>query len=71
MGLRSHILISSNLDESLLPDDIGAIFYSADTQKQKVRIISDYISSMTDRYIIELYNQFKSDPSTMIFKPFS
>ena len=65
------ILISSSLDESLLPDDIGAIFYSANTQQQKARIISDYISSMTDRYIIELYNQFKSDPSTMIFKPFS
>ena len=65
------ILIYSNLNESLLPDDIGAIFYSADTQQQKARIISDYISSMTDRYIIELYNQFKSDPSTMIFKPFS
>ncbi|MGQ4001700.1 dNTP triphosphohydrolase [Francisellaceae bacterium CB299] len=65
------ILISSELDDSLLPDDIGAIFYSADTQQQKARIISDYISSMTDRYIIELYNQFKSDPSTMIFKPFS
>lgn len=65
------ILISSDTNESLLPDDIGAIFYSAETKQQKARIISDYISSMTDRYIIELYNQFKSDPSTMIFKPFS
>lgn len=65
------ILIESTPSESLLPDDIGAIFYSAETQQRKARIISDYISSMTDRYIIELYNQFKSDPSTMIFKPFS
>lgn len=65
------ILISSNLNESLLPDDIGAIFYSANTKQQQARIISDYISSMTDRYIIELYNQLKSDPSTMLFKPFS
>ncbi len=65
------ILINSKLDDSLLPDDIGAIFYSANTKQKQARIISDYISSMTDRYIIELYNQFKSDPSTMIFKPFS
>lgn len=65
------ILIESTPAESLLPDDIGAIFYSAQNEKVKARIISDYISSMTDRYIIELYNQFKSDPSTMIFKPFS
>ncbi|KFJ44005.1 dNTP triphosphohydrolase [Francisella philomiragia] len=65
------ILISSTPDESLLPDDIGAIFYNTQNIHEKARIISDYISSMTDRYIIELYNQFKSDPSAMIFKPFS
>lgn len=65
------ILISSTPDESLLPDDIGAIFYNTQNTHEKARIISDYISSMTDRYIIELYNQFKSDPSAMIFKPFS
>ncbi|MBK2356456.1 dGTP triphosphohydrolase [Francisella hispaniensis] len=65
------ILISSTPDESLLPDDIGAIFYNTISLQGKARIISDYISSMTDRYIIELYNQFKSDPSAMIFKPFS
>ncbi|WP_150463801.1 dGTP triphosphohydrolase [Francisella sp. XLW-1] len=65
------ILISSTPDESLLPDDIGAIFYNTHSSHGKARIISDYISSMTDRYIIELYNQFKSDPSAMIFKPFS
>ncbi|NDT44121.1 dehydrogenase, partial [Francisella tularensis subsp. holarctica] len=65
------ILISSTPDESLLPDDIGAIFYNTVSLQAKARIISDNISSMTDRYIIELYNQFKSDPSAMIFKPFS
>jgi dGTPase len=65
------ILISSTEDDSLLPDDIGALFYNANNEQHKARIISDYISSMTDRYIIELYNQFKSDPTSMIFKPFS
>lgn len=65
------ILISSDVNESLLPDDIGAIFYNTHNTQGKARIICDYISSMTDRYIIELYNQFKSDPSSMIFKPFS
>ncbi|MED7789365.1 dGTP triphosphohydrolase [Francisella sp. 19X1-34] len=65
------ILISSDTNESLLPDDIGAIFYNTHNAQGKARIICDYISSMTDRYIIELYNQFKSDPSSMIFKPFS
>ncbi|APC91934.1 MULTISPECIES: dGTP triphosphohydrolase [Francisella] len=65
------ILIKSTPDESLLPDDISMIFYNTLSPQGKARIISDYISSMTDRYIIELYNQFKSDPSTMIFKPFS
>ncbi|WP_150466920.1 dGTP triphosphohydrolase [Francisella sp. SYW-9] len=65
------ILMNSDVDESLLPDDIGAIFYNTHNAQGKARIICDYISSMTDRYIIELYNQFKSDPSSMIFKPFS
>ncbi|MED7818394.1 MULTISPECIES: dGTP triphosphohydrolase [unclassified Francisella] len=65
------ILINSDVNESLLPDDIGAIFYNTHNAQGKARIICDYISSMTDRYIIELYNQFKSDPSSMIFKPFS
>ena len=65
------ILISSTPDESLLPDDIGVIFYNTDNPQGKARIISDYISSMTDRYIIEFYNQSRSDSSAMIFKPFS
>ncbi|MFV9931664.1 MAG: dGTP triphosphohydrolase [Francisella endosymbiont of Hyalomma asiaticum] len=65
------ILISTTPDESLLPDDIGVIFYNTDNPQGKARIISDYISSMTDRYIIEFYNQSKSDSSAMIFKPFS
>lgn len=65
------ILISSTPDESLLPDDIDVIFYNTDNPQGKARIISDYISSMTDRYIIEFYNQSKSDSSAMIFKPFS
>ncbi|ALB01721.1 dehydrogenase [Francisella persica ATCC VR-331] len=65
------ILISSTPNESLLPDDIGVIFYNTDNPQGKARIISDYISSMTDRYIIEFYNQSKSDPSATIFKPFS
>ncbi|ASG67935.1 dehydrogenase [Francisella halioticida] len=65
------ILINSDTNENLLPDDIGAIFYNTHNVQGGARIICDYISSMTDRYIIELYNQFKSDPSSMIFKPFS
>jgi dGTPase len=65
------LLLASKPDNSLLPQDVAEIFYSYDPQQeaQRKRIIADFISSMTDRYAVELYNQFRSDASQTIFKP--
>ncbi|MFZ9034952.1 MAG: dGTP triphosphohydrolase [Francisellaceae bacterium] len=65
------ILIESQEENTLLPDDIGEVFYAfdADDEFNRTRVISDFIASMTDRYAIELYSRFKSNSPQTIFKP--
>ncbi|WP_119344134.1 dGTP triphosphohydrolase [Facilibium subflavum] len=65
------ILIKSTPSTSLLPEDVGEIFYAYDVNDHanRARTISDFIASMTDRYAIELYSRFKSDTPQSIFKP--
>ena len=65
------ILILSEPENSLLPEDISKIMYAypVDDRYHRTRIISDFIASMTDRYVVELYNRFKSDMPQTIFKP--
>lgn len=65
------ILISSEPETSLLPEDIGELFYAFDQDDHvnRARVICDFIASMTDRYAIELYSRFKSDQPQTIFKP--
>ncbi len=65
------LLIDSQPDSSLLPSDIGAIFFAFDEDDpiNRKRVICDFISSMTDRYAVELYNRFESDMPYSLFKP--
>jgi dGTPase len=65
------LLMKSKPDSSLLPLDIGALFFSygKDDWVNKSRIVSDYISSMTDRHAVELYSRFNSDIPHGLFKP--
>ena len=65
------ILILTESQRSLLPEDVGKILYAypVDDMLNRARIISDFIASMTDRYVIELYSRFKSDMPQTIFKP--
>ena len=64
------ILIKSQPETSLLPEDVGELFYAYDVNdlSNRSRVISDYISSMTDRYAMDLYSRFKSDVHKTIFK---
>ena len=65
------ILITSEEETSLLPEDVGEVFYaySPDDMSKRARVISDFISNMTDRYAVELYNRFTSATQQSIFKP--
>ncbi len=65
------ILIDTEEETSLIPEDVGEVFYSfsKDDQANRARVICDFIASMTDRYAIELYSRFKSDTPQTIFKP--
>ncbi|GGF88226.1 dehydrogenase [Cysteiniphilum litorale] len=65
------ILINSQIETSLLPEDVGEIFYAFDPDDQvnRARVISDFIASMTDRYAIELHNRLTSSSVQSIFKP--
>ncbi len=55
-------------DYSLLPDDLISL-YKQSKDCDKKRIICDYISSMTDRYVLEYYGRLRSENPETIFKP--
>ncbi|WP_395947630.1 dGTP triphosphohydrolase [Caedibacter taeniospiralis] len=65
------ILVRSQPETSLLPEDVGEIFYAfgADDLMSRARVISDFIASMTDRYAIELYSRLTSSSPQSLFKP--
>ena len=65
------ILVRSQPETSLLPEDVGEIFYAFDEDDlvNRARVISDFIASMTDRYAIELYSRLTSSSTQSIFKP--
>ena len=63
------LLMSSKADSSLLPADIGNLFFSYEDKFNRSRIVSDYISSMTDRHAIEIYARFNSESPHSLFKP--
>lgn len=65
------ILITSQAETSLLPEDVCDIFYAFEKHDHmsRARVISDFIASMTDRYAIELYSRLTSSSLQSIFKP--
>lgn len=54
----------------LLPFDYQFLYDSAGTVDEKSRVISDFISGMTDRYCSEFYYRIKSENPKSIFKQF-
>jgi dGTPase len=53
----------------LLPDDFREIHRKLRDDKDKMRLISDFIAGMTDRYAVEFYSRLKSVTPQSIFKP--
>lgn len=53
---------------SLLPDDQLELWQSAEGSQQKMRVISDFIAGMTDRYALEFYGRLFSDNPVSMFK---
>ena len=66
------ILSTSTQENNYLPEDISELYFSFDCKDNlnKMRTISDYLSSMSDRYAIELYSAFNSDKSQTLSKSF-
>jgi dGTPase len=55
---------------TLLPKDFRRIYEAVKNQKDKRRVICDFIASMTDRYALEFYGRLTSENPQTIFKPF-
>ena len=55
---------------TLLPKDFRAVYEAIKDQKNKKRVICDFIASMTDRYALEFYGRLTSENPQTIFKPF-
>jgi dGTPase len=54
----------------LLPKDVQSMYLSMKTKNDKLRIICDFVASMTDRYAVEFYSRLNSTSPETIFKPF-
>lgn len=54
---------------NLLPEDFRTLYLLAKTKRQKVRLVIDFVSGMTDRYAIDFYNKLVSDVPQTIFGP--
>ncbi|MFW5990893.1 MAG: deoxyguanosinetriphosphate triphosphohydrolase family protein [Candidatus Nanoarchaeia archaeon] len=54
---------------SMLPEDKKKIYDMYDLDYYKYRVISDFVSAMTDRYCVEFYSRLKSTNPQSIFKP--
>ena len=53
----------------LLPEDTLSLFQAANGSRQReLRVISDFIAGMTDRYAVEFYGRLHSDSPQTIFK---
>ncbi|GAA5220789.1 dNTP triphosphohydrolase [Membranihabitans marinus] len=57
-----------NGDYRLLPEDFQSI-YLAVNEKDKNRIVCDFIAGMTNKYAIEFYGRLTSENPETIFKP--
>lgn len=54
----------------LLPEDVLGLHRAAQGDVQKeMRVISDFIAGMTDRYAVEFYSRLYSDGGQNLFKP--
>ena len=54
----------------LMPDDTRKLFKEVESNATaRMRVISDFISGMTDRYALEFYGRLHSDSPQSIFKP--
>lgn len=54
---------------SLLPMDFRELYNGFYDKEQKMRVICDFVSGMTDRYAVEFFGRLKSENPQSIFKP--
>ncbi|MET0482637.1 MAG: deoxyguanosinetriphosphate triphosphohydrolase, partial [Aestuariivirgaceae bacterium] len=53
-----------------MPDDFRDLYDSLSDKAEKMRVVSDFIAGMTDRYAAEFYGRIVSENPVTIFKPF-
>ncbi len=62
--------LSGNKGYLLMPDDVRELFKRFEANAtSRMRVISDFVASMTDRYALEFYGRLHSDSPQSIFKP--
>lgn len=56
--------------EVLMPDDVRELYEKTQGDYgQQMRIVSDFVAGMTDRYAMEFYGRLHSDTAQSMFKP--
>lgn len=54
----------------LMPKDYHRLYNEGHCEREKMRIVCDFIAGMTDRYAIEFYGRLTSENPQTIFKPY-
>lgn len=72
---RGHEIVGKIFDalakdggHALLPKDQIKLWNASGSRQQKMRVISDFIAGMTDRYALEFYGRLYSDNPVSMFK---
>lgn len=72
---RGHDIVKKIFDalareggHTLLPKDQIKLWEASNTRQQRMRVISDFIAGMTDRYALEFYGRLYSDNPVSMFK---
>jgi dGTPase len=61
--------VASDAGALLLPEDVQDTYRNAKNRRLKLRVICDFVASMTDRYAVEFYSRIRSANGLTIFKP--
>lgn len=61
--------LTSDNGSAYLPSDFQALYRLLRTDASKIRLISDFIAGMTDRYALEFYERLFSENPQTIYKP--
>lgn len=61
--------LTADKGHELMPDDCKQLYGLCGTDRERKRVVCDFIACMTDTYAVEFYSRLQSDRPSSFFKP--